>query len=82
MIATEAEARAEGLRQAKLTPPTHTPLTFLIWQLPQGALESQDLAGFCERKAAAAPTERDRTEWELMQVVKSPNEYEQIAEWI
>ena len=35
----------------------------------QGALESQDLAGFCERKAAAAPTERDRTEWELMQVL-------------
>ena len=35
------------------------------------ALEAQDLPGFCERKAAAAVSERDRGEWNLMRVLCS-----------
>ena len=35
------------------------------------ALETHDLPAFCERKAAAAPSERERGEWELMRVLCS-----------
>ena len=60
---------------------TDEPLVARAQEL-QGALESHEFANYCATKAASAPTERDADEWQLMEVLCSPEQRPMLLKFL